>query len=134
MKLQKRFGSLAVALTMAVVCNVAGAEIVFVDFGDSTRTTDLSTWNNVSGTNDQPLATGVAVSNAVDSSGATTGCGVQSYSLGIISSGIWTPMASPMARSCPSAERVTVTTTLRPLISWTRPRSSSGVPIGVGRR
>ena len=50
------------------------------------------------------------------------------------SSGIWTATTSPRARILSSADSVTEITILRPLLSTTRPRSSSVLSTGVGAR
>ena len=49
-------------------------------------------------------------------------------------SGTCTATTSPRTQISPRAMIVAVTTTLRPLISLTRARSSRGTPIGVGSR
>lgn len=49
-------------------------------------------------------------------------------------SGSWTATTWPRAQTSPWTDSVVLTTTLRPLISWTCARSSSGPSIGVGRR
>jgi glycerophosphoryl diester phosphodiesterase len=52
--------------------------------------------------------------------------------VGTMCSGICTATTSPVAQTSPAAETRALTTTLRPLISFTRPRISRGTPMGVG--
>lgn len=53
---------------------------------------------------------------------------------GVMDSGIRTATTSPRAQTSPSAVTHASTTTLRLPISFTRPRTSSSTPSGVGRR
>ena len=53
---------------------------------------------------------------------------------GAMEGGICTATTWPRAQISPPADTVSATTTLRPFISVTRPRISSGTPSGVGRR